>query len=102
MQAIEGPVGFYFGSLYFFLIPLTLGSWVVLTVRSAGSWAELVRRLRADAACAYITAMVAYTVVVGCAMELGENVRFKFLVEPAFLVLLLVVVRRIALSRSRS
>jgi hypothetical protein len=35
-------------------------------------------------------------------MELGENVRFKFLVEPAFLALLLVVVRRIALSRSRS
>jgi hypothetical protein len=46
--------------------------------------------------------MVAYTAAVGCAMELGENVRFKFPVEPVFLVLFLVVLRRIAFSRSRS
>jgi len=102
MQAVEGPTGFYFGSLYFFLIPLTLGIWVVLAVGGVRSRAELFRRLRADAACAYITLMVAYTALAGCAMELGENVRFKFLVEPAFLVLFLVVVRRFVLSRSRS
>ena len=102
MQALESRVGFYFGSFYFFLIPITLAAWVTLTVRGVRSWEELAHRVREDAACAYITVMVAYTAAVGCAMELGENVRFKFLVEPAFLVLFLVVLRRIALSRSRS
>jgi hypothetical protein len=31
--------------------------------------------------------IIAYTILVSCAMELGENVRFKFMIEPLFLIL---------------
>ena len=43
-----------------------------------------------------MAAIVAYTIVIGCAMELGENVRFKFVIEPVFLALLAIVATRVS------
>jgi hypothetical protein len=43
----------------------------------------------------FLAAIVAYTAVVGSALELGENSRFKFMVEPALIVLVVVATHRL-------
>ena len=43
----------------------------------------------------FITAIVGYTIIVTSAMELGENVRFKFMIEPAFLTSVAIMAHRL-------
>lgn len=93
--------GRYYGSLYFLLIPAVLLLYAFQFTRGLRGAGALAERTRADACPFFMACLVAYTMVVGCTMELGENVRFKFLVEPLFSVLLLVVLYRL-LSASGS
>lgn len=93
--------GRYLGSLYTLLFPLVLGLYLTDLLRrrsrAPGGGRASTERERdtgsvptaagARVAAAALAALVLYTLAVGCAMELGENSRFKFLVEPAFLVL---------------
>ncbi|MDH5591024.1 MAG: hypothetical protein OEZ37_13320, partial [Gemmatimonadota bacterium] len=96
-QALEVRFGLGFtGSLYTLLFPAVLMSHLWLVLRA--------RRMRGHTAdprhpaVLYMAGMVGYTVVIGCAMELGENVRFKALVEPVLLVLVLTVARTLLRS----
>ena len=88
----------YVGTVYFVLIPLVVLAALapVVRVRSVG---DLARLVRTDAAPLFLAGIVAYTALVGSAMELGENARFKFMVEPALLVLLTIVAQRAVAAR---
>ena len=81
----RGLNGAYFGSLYFFLFPVVLMAWTAEIVR--GIRREGWSSLSADASVLFMGGIIAYTILVSCAMELGENVRFKFMIEPLFLIL---------------
>ncbi len=82
------------GSLYLILIPS------VLLAGLLGIGSRLRRSglglgpLRREAVELYLILIVAYTTVVGCTMEYGENTRFKFLIEPALVVLTMALVAR--------
>ena len=90
-QALGGR---YYGSLYFLLLPAVLLAYGFQFTRRVASLSTLHHTVREDAAPFLIAALVAYTTLVSCTMELGENIRFKFMVEPALLVLAAVVLCR--------
>ena len=54
------------------------------------------QRVREDAAPLFMAVIIFYTIVIACAMELGENLRFKFVIEPVFLALLAIVATRVS------
>lgn len=93
--------GRYYGSLYFLTIPAVLLGYALQFKRRSAGLSTLHETIREDAAPFLIAALVTYTTVVSCTMELGENMRFKFMIEPALLVLAAVVLSR-ATSRARS
>lgn len=53
------------------------------------------QRVREDAAPLFMAVIIFYTIVIACAMELGENLRFKFVIEPVFLALSAIVCYRL-------
>lgn len=87
--------GQYYGSLYYFLLPAVLLTYLFQFTRGVGGRRLAIERIREDATVLFLAGITLYTVLIGCTMELGENVRFKFLVEPAFLILTFVVLRRL-------
>jgi hypothetical protein len=78
------PIG-TLGSAFAILIPLGLGAhaWLVARRRRRGDDVE--RILRGEAAMIGAGALILYTAAIGSALELGENVRFKFMIEPLLL-----------------
>lgn len=78
------PIG-TLGSVFALLIPLGLAvhGWLVARRRRRGE--AVGRVLREEAALLAADALIVYTVLVGSALELGENVRFKFMIEPLLL-----------------
>ena len=42
----------------------------------------------------YCALIVAYSILISCTMELGENARFKFMIEPVFIALTVIVAYR--------
>ena len=91
--------GAYFGSFYFVLFPVVLLAFALQTARAARheGWALLAQR---DSATLFMGGIVLYTIVLSCVMELGENVRFKFMIEPVFLTLTAVVGHRLLARRT--
>ena len=84
----------YYGSIYFLLFPAVLllcGFQVTRKLRPR----DALQRIRSDAAPLFMAAIVFYTIVIGCVMELGENLRFKFVIEPVFLALSAIVCFRL-------
>ncbi len=85
----------YYGSVYFVLFPVVLLLYGLQFTRRLPP-REYLSRIREDAAPLFMAAIVVYTIAIGCAMELGENVRFKFVIEPVFLALLAIVATRVS------
>ncbi|MFH1927524.1 MAG: hypothetical protein ABIK79_05045 [Chloroflexota bacterium] len=79
-----------FCSLLFFYLPASLLIYAVAAVRRCGkSLREWVQYVRTDGVMMFSAFMIAYTTFVSCALEYGESVRFKFLIESilwAFIV----------------
>jgi hypothetical protein len=78
------PIGTV-GSVFVLLIPLgvVMSVWLVARRIQRGEGAE--RVLREEAPLLAAAGLIVYTAVVGSALELGENVRFKFMIEPLLL-----------------
>ena len=78
------PVGTS-GSLFLVLIPLGLitHAWLLVHRRRRGESAAAI--LRDDAPLVWAAGLIVYTTLVGSALELGENLRFKFMIEPLLL-----------------
>ena len=72
-----------FCSLLYFYLPASLVVYGLELARECGrSWSKWRGKVRTDAVMLFCAFMIAYTTVVGCSLEYGENVRFKFPVEP--------------------
>jgi hypothetical protein len=86
VRAIDArlPIGTV-GSTFALLVPLGLVAQIVLVARRVRRGEPLERVLRNDAPLVGAGLLVAYTAAVGSALELGENVRFKFMIEPLLL-----------------
>ena len=90
----------YYGSFYFLLFPAVLVLYAFQVTRDLRP-RNSPHRMRDDAAPLFMAAIVFYTIVIACAMELGENVRFKFVVEPVFLALSAIVCFRLLAPERR-
>jgi hypothetical protein len=92
------PIG-TLGSLFALLIPAgpLLHGWLVSRRRARGDGVE--RVLREEAPLLAAGALILYTAVVGSSLELGENVRFKFMIEPLLLVYWTVLAARLLRER---
>jgi len=84
----------YYGSAYYLLFPAVLFLYLFQFTRNLGGTRGLWRRSAEDPAMLFVFMLVAYTILISSTMELGENVRFKFMIEPVFLMLLAVVAHR--------
>lgn len=77
-----------YGSIYYTLIPLLLAASALGALGrcrlSPSKWAAYLRSHPAES---FGWLLVSYTTLVGCLFEFGENERFKFMIEPLFLVL---------------
>jgi hypothetical protein len=78
------PIGTV-GSTFALLVPLGLVVQIGLIARRVRRGEPLERVLRDDAPLFGAALLIAYTAAVGSALELGENVRFKFMIEPLLL-----------------
>ena len=84
----------YYGSFYYVLFPAVLLLYGLQVTRKLRP-RDALQRISHDAAPLFMATIVSYTIVVACAMELGENLRFKFVIEPVFLTLLAIVCYRL-------
>ena len=73
------------GSVFLVLIPLGLLAHARLVGRRRREGEAMALVAREEAALIWAGALILYTVLVGSALELGENVRFKFMIEPLLL-----------------
>jgi hypothetical protein len=73
------------GSVFVLLIPLGLVAQFMLTRRRMRSGESPERVLRDEAPLIGAAFLIVYTAGVGSALELGENVRFKMMIEPLLL-----------------
>ena len=85
----------YYGSFYFLLFPAVLLLYGFQLTRKLRP-RDALERIRHDAAPLFMATIVSYTIVIACAMELGENLRFKFVIEPVFLALFAIVASRVS------
>jgi len=84
-----------FCSLMYFYLPASLIVYGVGLLRESGkSLSKWRDRVRADAVMLFSAFMILYTTVVGCALEYGENVRFKFPIESLLWAFIIAVVYR--------
>jgi hypothetical protein len=90
------------GSVFAVLIPSGVAghAWLVRRRRRRGDPIE--RVLREEAPLIAAGALVLYTVAIGSALELGENVRFKFMIEPLLLTYWTVIAVRWRRERTRA
>lgn len=86
-----------------FLIPGTLALYCVQILRRrAEGRVALLEALSHDAVMVWCFVLVLYTAVAGSLFEIGENMRFKFLVEqPMWIFIAVVLVRMCRLARAR-
>ena len=82
------------GSIFALLIPLGIVAEALRVIRRARRAPPAVV-LREEAAVLAAACLILYTSVVGSAFELGENVRFKFMIEPLLLTYTTILVVRI-------
>jgi hypothetical protein len=72
-----------FQSLLFFILPMMVLGYLFSSIRRCGirpsAWGEMISR---DPAAAMAMFLIVYSTGVCCMAELGENMRFKFLIEP--------------------
>jgi 4-amino-4-deoxy-L-arabinose transferase-like glycosyltransferase len=88
----------HYGGVLFFLLPAALVLYPVLfCLGRAGARAALADAVRDDVVMVWCFAIILYTTVVGCLFEIGENMRFKFLVEQPMWLFIGVVATRILL-----
>lgn len=80
----------YYGLFYYLLFPAVLSLYGFQLTRKVRP-RDALQRISHDAAPLFMATIVSYTIVVTCGMELGENVRFKFVIEPVFLALSAIV-----------
>ena len=78
------PIGTV-GSLFALLIPLGLIAQILLLSRRVRRGEALEQVVRDDAPMLGAALLILYTAAVGSALELGENVRFKLMIEPLLL-----------------
>jgi hypothetical protein len=94
--AVIGSMGKPWGTFLYVVLPLALILYVVqFGVRCRGKGWDLERTVRDESVLLWMFVMIVYTTVVSCTMEIGENDRFKFLVEIPICVFVLVVYWRI-------
>ena len=91
----------YYGSFYYLLFPAVLLLYGLQVTRRLHP-RDVLQRISHDAAPLFMATIVSYTIVIACAMELGENLRFKFVIEPVFLALSAIVGYRLVSRRLRS
>jgi 4-amino-4-deoxy-L-arabinose transferase-like glycosyltransferase len=89
--------GRQYGSFLFFLLPAALVLYgVQFWQRRAGTRETLSVATRDDVVMVWCFLIIFYTTVVGCLFEIGENMRFKFLVEqPMWLFIGIVITRTV-------
>jgi hypothetical protein len=89
------------GSFLALLLPLGLLAQALLTLRRCRREppAEV---LRDEAPLLAAAALILYTTVIGSALELGENVRFKLMIEPLLLVWIPVLGARLLRPRRKT
>ncbi len=86
-----------FCSLEYFYLLASLLAYAVSSVRRCGrSLREWINYTRTSAVTLFSAFLIAYTTIVGCALEYGENVRFKFLIEPLLWAFIVGIVYRSA------
>ena len=73
------------GSFFLVLIPLGILVHARVVARRVGQGEGAGRVTREEAALIGAGALILYSALVGSALELGENVRFKFMIEPLLL-----------------
>lgn len=73
------------GSFFLVLIPLGLVTHAWLLARRWKGGESIEATLRTDAPLLWAAGLIVYTTLVGSALELGENLRFKFMIEPLLL-----------------
>ena len=79
-------------------LPLSLLAFGLLGLVVAGlSWRRWRQFFRQEPVLLLIVAIIFYTTVVGSSLDIGENDRFKFLIEPLWWILLLVLGQRFVL-----
>lgn len=93
------PIG-TLGSIFSLLIPLSLVAYGYQIVRRIHRSGDINGVLREELPMVVAAYLILYTTVVGSALELGENVRFKFMIEPLLLAFWTVVAVRWARQRS--
>ena len=87
------PIG-TLGTFFLVLIPLGLVALAGVVGRRLRRGEGIEEVLREEAALIGAGALILYTALVGSALELGENVRFKFMIEPLLLTFWTVVAVR--------
>lgn len=83
-----------YGSFLFFLLPLALIIYILSTVTKISDAVNLIRN---DTTMLWMLVMITYTVAVSCAVEFGEQERFKFDIEQIIAIFLTVVFVRFAI-----
>lgn len=85
-----------FRSLLFFILPLMVLGYLFSAVRRCGisraAWGRMISR---DPAAAMAMFIIVYSATVCCMAELGENMRFKFLIESLLLAVGLGMISRL-------
>ncbi|MFQ5506866.1 MAG: hypothetical protein ACE5F1_19005 [Planctomycetota bacterium] len=91
-----------FGSFLILLIPSSVLVYLASCLRTCGSsLGKWICYLRSDAVMALGSVLIAYTTLVCCCLEYGENNRFKFMVEPLLWVFIVTVFYRVYERRVR-
>ncbi len=82
--------GVYFGSFFFFLVPLCLAAYVaVLAFSSFRTREGLLASMQALPVATWIFILISYTTLISILFETGENGRERFYVEQLIFVLLI-------------
>ncbi|HHY55409.1 MAG TPA: hypothetical protein GYA08_08225 [Chloroflexi bacterium] len=90
-----------YGTLQFFLLPLTIFLYFVQLFRQwVAAHGRLSAVVRSDPVLFWCALMIVYTTLVSITMEYGENDRFKFLVEYPIWLFIPVVFSRLLPSRT--
>ena len=94
-QILSRWVDFPFGSLSFFIVPISLLLFIMLPLLkfgfSPGKWIDYIKL---DMPAVYTAILIIFTTLVGSMLEYGENVRYKFIIEQLIWVFALSIVYR--------
>ena len=100
----ETATGFWLGdepvftmsicSLFYLLLPASILIYVLLFIKKCGVMPQKkwIQCIRAEAVMRYMAFIITYTTLISSLFEIGENERFKFMIEPLFWIFLVVLV----------